>query len=425
MEANNGVVAAEVVVLEEVVVEAAEAEKSEPAVEAAPVAEEPNLAKPPRVCKICGHPSGNSVGKIKLGRLIEVEEGGLKLLAFEPVCDPCSEAMPDAERKKLRKIGFLYGFVGDQNRETREFAAAKAYWAAVIAGKAERMPEVRKTPEGMLSCGVPECVRCHDKSDHKVESFVVMAINGKLTLFGICGYQFAALRDSEIEEPRRPFTTPRYGLAKRLIDEENAKVAAFAAAKDFWTKVADDEAKVEVRVEWPESGDPVYRCGVPDCGCRKRGDRPVDHFVVQDGQKDAPIAGVCGYQFAALKQSGVKLFAAGNGDGTGLARCEKHRRWLMRSADNAARAVQGRPPRPPRPQDFDKIGGGLARFRSPAIAAKIREEKRETREEVERRREERRARLAAAIGRTNHGQGKRHKGGQKGSNGGGKDRRRH
>jgi hypothetical protein len=317
----------------------------------------------------------------------------------------------------LLKMGYLISQIGEMNAQAQAFDAARGYWERVIGGL--ETPEVRKTPEGKLACGVLGCWRCKDGLA-AVEHFVVMKIAGVPTIVGICISQAAALAKCEADQ--KLFVTKSYRLAEQRVAEEVARAKAFEAAKAFWLAVDAGEAVIEVRVGETEDGDPVYRCGVPGCKCREHGDRPVEHFVVLDGQAEMPIAGVCKWQFAALKQSGAKIFASSNGDGLGLLRCEKHRRWLMRSADNAARAVQGRPPRPPRPQDFDRIGGGLARFRSSAVAAKLREEKRETREEVEKRRRDRRAKLAAAVGNTDFGKGKKHGGGKKGGNGGGKKR---
>jgi len=391
--------AVEVIVVEETVVEAAESKKSESAVET--VAEAPKPPKPLRVCKICGHASGNSVGKIRLGKIVEVVAEGARKYEIAPVCDPCAEVMPAEERKALLKMGYLISQIGDMNAQAAAFEAARGYWERVSRGS--ETPEVRKTDKGLLACGVPGCWRCEDNLA-VVEHFVVLKINGVPTIIGICVSQAAAL--AKCEADAKPFVTKSYGLAEQKVAEEVARIKVFEAAKAAWLAVDAGEAVIEVRVE--ETGtDDVYRCGVPDCGCRSHGDKAVEHFVVLDGQAGMPIAGICRYQFAALKQSGAKFFASGNGDGMGLLRCEKHRHWLLTRADNAARAVQGRPPRP---QDFDRPGMGLRKKTEP------------DREAREKRRDERRAKLAADIGNKKFGQGKKH-GGQKGGQGGGNKKR--
>lgn len=357
-------------------------------IEAAPAVEEPK-AKPPRVCAICGHPSGNSVGKIRKGRLVKIAEDGLELLRAEPICDPCGEKLPPEEQRKLFKMGYLIGLVGERNKATREFAerqareaaefaAAKVYWAEVVSGKvAEYLPEHVENG-GKLVCGVPDCTHCHN-SAQPVEHFVAMMVGSRPALIGICNFQAAALAQCGVEK-KNVFATTNYGEAKRRVDEESARIASFEAAEGFWKRVADDEAEIAVRAEWPENGDPTYKCGVPNCKCREHGDRPVEHFVVLDGLPEMPIAGICRYQFAALKASGAKLFASSNADGTGLAKCEKHRRWAMGQAKRAIRAAT---------TQFGEIGGGLARYRSPEKAAELRGKKRETREAREKRRRER------------------------------------
>jgi hypothetical protein len=385
MEANNGVVA-------EVVAEAPK-------------------PKPVRVCSKCGHESGNSVGKIRFGRIVEAKaEGGGKKYEIAALCDSCAEVekqLPPEERKPVFKIGFLISQIGEMNAQAEAFEAARGYWERVVQGI--ETPEVRKTPEGKFACGVPGCWRCKDNLA-AVEHFVVLKVNGVPTVVGICVGQAAAL--AKCEADTKLFVTKSYKLAEQKVAEEIARAKAFEAAKAQWLAVDAGEAAIEVRVEETPNDD-IYRCGVPGCKCReiherdgkKYGDNPVRYYVVLDGQPEMPIAGICKFQFAALKQSGAKLFATGDGDEMGLLRCEKHRRWLLNRADNAARAVQGRPPRP---QDFDRPGMGLRKKTEPDRVAR------------ERRRDERRARLAAAVGNDRFGQGKRHKSGQKGPSGGNK-----
>jgi hypothetical protein len=398
--------AAEVVVIEETVVEAAEAEMPEPAVEA--VAEAPKPAKPPRVCSKCGHPSGNSVGKIRFGRIVEAkgEDGSKRRYEIAALCDGCAEAekhLPPEERKPVFKIGYLISQIDEMNAQAEAFDAARGYWERVIQGI--ETPEVRKTLEGKLACGVPGCWCCKDNLA-AVEHFVVLKKDGVPVIVGGCPFQAAALAKCGADQ--KFFVTRSYKLAAERVASEVAKAKAFETAKEFWIAVDAGEAVVEVRVEETADGDPVYRCGVPDCGCRSHGDKPVEHKLVLDGQAEMPIGGICRYQFAALKQSGAKIFASSNDDGMGLARCAKHRRWLLSRADNAARAVQGRPPRP---QDFDRPGMGLRKKTEP------------DREARDKRRDERRAKLAAAVGNTKFGTGRRHKGGQKGGNGGNNKKR--
>lgn len=159
------------------------------------VASEPEPAteapKPKRICSKCGHADGNSVGRIKLGRTVEILRDGLKLWGFEPICNPCAERMSPEERRHLMKIGALYGIVGVRNAAIRAQAAAVAYWTAVKAGSAEPL-QARRDEKGRVLCGVPGCKFCHDDSA-LVARYVVVKNGDKREVAGFCREQFAVL----------------------------------------------------------------------------------------------------------------------------------------------------------------------------------------------------------------------------------------
>jgi hypothetical protein len=166
----------------------AEAEQTVAAPEPEP--EKPAEPKPRRVCSKCGHEDGNSVGKIKLGRIIEVERDGMRLLSIEPTCNVCVGKMPPEEKRKIAKIGYLISVVGVKNAAIRASAAAMAYWKSVVDGTAEPL-QVRRDKNGKVLCGVPNCRLCRDTLATRFA--IVKTAEGKYEVAGICREQVAAL----------------------------------------------------------------------------------------------------------------------------------------------------------------------------------------------------------------------------------------
>ncbi|MFA5413402.1 MAG: hypothetical protein WC348_02585 [Patescibacteria group bacterium] len=148
--------------------------------------------KPKRVCSKCGHADGNSVGKIKLALLVQIERDGLKLWGFEPICNPCAEGrMSPEERRHLMKIGALYGIVGVRNAAIRAEAAAVDYWKAVVVGTAEPLQALRDE-KGRVVCGVPNCL-LHRDDEFVTRYAIVKDKDGKRAVAGICREQYAVL----------------------------------------------------------------------------------------------------------------------------------------------------------------------------------------------------------------------------------------
>lgn len=150
--------------------------------------------KSKRVCSKCGHHDGNSVGKIKLGQIVKVEQDGMKLLKIEPICNGCAEKLPPEE--KIDKIGRLVSVVGVENREIRILAAAMTYWTAFKAGTAEPL-QARRNGNGRVLCGVSGCRFCRDDSAMVARYVIVKNAEGKREIAGICREQFAILIKAE------------------------------------------------------------------------------------------------------------------------------------------------------------------------------------------------------------------------------------
>ncbi len=166
------------------------------------VAVEP--AKPKkRVCSKCGHTDGNSVGKIKLALLVEVVRDRLKLWGFEPICNICAERMPPEERRRLMKIGALYGIVGVRNAAIHAQAAAVDYWKAVVAAKAEPL-QARRDESGKVLCGVPGCKLCRNEG-LATRFAIVKNAEGKYEVAGICQKQFMILLEAGALRHVNPF----------------------------------------------------------------------------------------------------------------------------------------------------------------------------------------------------------------------------
>jgi hypothetical protein len=166
-------------------------EPEKPAIVAETALVQPPKAKPPRVCKICGHADGNSVGRIRLGRIAQIEQDGLKLFHVEPTCNPCVERMSPEERKEIKKIGYLISVAGAENTQIRARAAAVAYWKSVVAGTAEPL-QARRDAQGKVLCGVPDCKLCRD-GGLATRFTVIRTAEGRYEVAGIGQKQFMIL----------------------------------------------------------------------------------------------------------------------------------------------------------------------------------------------------------------------------------------
>jgi hypothetical protein len=236
--------------------------------------------------------------------------------------------------------------------ESEAFEAAKAYWRAVAVG-VERLPEVRKDRKGNLLCGVPGC-KCREKAN-RAEFFAVVKTNGKFSVVGLCLAQFAALKKSGVGEkiPASKF----FNECRREAERRNASDDRFEAAKAYWLSVAAGTAEKMPEVRKDQKGNLL--CGVPACGCRS--EKPVEHFTVFGEQ----IVGVCRFSFAALKRTGVSLFAAGGPEG--LERCQRHLEKVAWERARAARQAGGNGEKKPR---FGQPGTGLRKKTRPNRAAR-------------------------------------------------------
>lgn len=214
------------------------ASKFEPVIVTEPATEAP---KPKRICSKCGHADGNSVGRIKLGRIVEVERDGLRLFQVEPACNVCVEKMPPEEKAKIRKIGFLISEVGLANRQVYAERDALAYWTEFKAGAA--MPlQARRNAEGRIICGVPNCRFCHDDSA-LVARYVVVKNGDKREVAGFCREQFAAMIKAGALRSIQLFD---YRGAQFEINRRNKKDADEAASLP---KQPEPSAVTEIVVE--------------------------------------------------------------------------------------------------------------------------------------------------------------------------------
>jgi hypothetical protein len=222
---------------------AAEPEKpaSEIVIETAPV--QLPKAKPPRACKICGHVDGNSVGRIRLGRIVKILKDGLQLLQVEPICNGCAEQLSPEERAKIGKIGALISVVGVENRQV--YAARDdtlAYWTAWKAGEAEPL-EVRRDKYRMVLCGVPNCRLCHDEL--AVRFTIVKRADGIRELAGICREQLAILAKVGVQNIR----LFAYQSAVAELDRRNREDASKTAPPPKQPEIAVESEKPAVATE--------------------------------------------------------------------------------------------------------------------------------------------------------------------------------
>jgi hypothetical protein len=172
-------------------------------------------------------------------------------------------------------------------------------------------------------------------------------------------------------------------LMKREEARKEQKEKDFCAAQAYWRTVSNGTAEKMSEVRKDKNG--KFLCGVPDCKCRRFGDKPVEHFVVLE--KPAPvIIGVCRWRFAALRSTDVELFASKE-----LDRCERHLNWLRNGGKE--RSGSGKSDRRPnRPKSSFRIAS-FQKPRPPADPHAVVSEETEASREAR----ERNARIAAAV----------------------------
>ncbi len=143
-------------------------------------------------------------------------------------------------------------------------------------------------------------------------------------------------------------------LAAREAERQKRKAKDFERVQAYWKAVVEGTAEKLPQIRKNAEGN--FLCSVPACKCWEWGDKVVEHFVVLE--KPTPtVVGVCRWQFAALKEAGVKLFAA-----KGLERCERHLRWLQNGRNgNGYQPSFWRPKR----VGFGQPGSGLRKKTKP------------------------------------------------------------
>jgi hypothetical protein len=312
----------------------------EPTGETAP-AEEAGAEGPkakPRQCATCGGFSGN----IKKGRLG-------KGPVIEWICQTCREAerqKPEAEQdpRPVYPAGHLFALVNQLNAQARAFEAAKILWQDVASGKAEPPTE-----------------------EAKASHFAVLLKDGKFVVFATNSFHAAAIAQSGAGQCI-PVYKDREVAAKEAA-RQNARAQLFEERKAGW--IAIEAGTQKFTGPEKESG----KCEFPDC------DRKVDDGV---GVVNGEVVDLCNFCGAALRtvkrEDDCQKFAFFKGP-EALARAQKHLAWLR----HANKPANHRP----KPEDFDRIGGGLARFRSPERSAELRDANRASRDERDRRRRER------------------------------------
>lgn len=125
---------------------------AEPAKPVDPVETKPESVKPRRTCSKCGHPDGNSVGKIRRGYVGRKWDNtrGIWVYFIDWACQPCLEkevSLPVAERdpREVFVSGRLFSIVITRNKaecdqhEVRlaeeRYLKVKYAWVAILEGK--------------------------------------------------------------------------------------------------------------------------------------------------------------------------------------------------------------------------------------------------------------------------------------------------
>lgn len=230
---------------EELIVAAMPSKEMEvaPTVETAVEPEKPGEPKKRRVCSKCRHHDGNSVGKIKRGRLTERwdEERKIRIFFVDWFCQPCLDReaeLPELERdpRPIRKGGELIAIASMRNREEQErlavrtakerYQKAKVDWWAILTGEKLFDNSFEAAPG---RCAFPGCV-------DEVDEEVFAVVNGK-----IC--KFCLVHASPLREFKRQNKDPRFviwrgpeaegkcqrhlaWLKRQVKEEEQAKTPA-------------------------------------------------------------------------------------------------------------------------------------------------------------------------------------------------------
>ncbi|MFA5128495.1 MAG: hypothetical protein WC445_00860 [Patescibacteria group bacterium] len=166
--------------------------------------EKPAEPKKRRVCSKCGHHDGNSVGRIRRGRLAEKwdKERGIRVYYVDWFCQPCldreSELLElECDPRPVGKGGYLIALCGLRNKEEAEryaartarerYQVAKATWLAILAGEKPFLENVER------ETGCCEFGGC----DTEVDAEVFAVVNGQLRRF--CRLHAETLREIKVK----------------------------------------------------------------------------------------------------------------------------------------------------------------------------------------------------------------------------------
>lgn len=228
--------------------------------------EKPAEARKKRICKICRHEDGNSVGRIKRGRVARRWDNlrGIWVYYMDWYCQLCLDKeveLPEVERdsRPVLVSGQLYAIVIKMNKiecEKREvrlakekFFAVKADWLVILAGE-------KAFQDHKAEAGYCEFIGCKDKIDG--ETFAVA--NGALRRF--CRLHAETLRELKAGQqnkdprfmawrgPEAPAKCQRHlAWLKRQAEEEERRVTPASPQRVEGLKYAFDRFRSDGRSE--------------------------------------------------------------------------------------------------------------------------------------------------------------------------------
>jgi hypothetical protein len=216
--------------------------------------------KPKRVCSKCGHADGNSVGRIKRGRIGRKWDNtrGIWVYFMDWLCQSCidKESLAEAEcdPRPILVSGQLYAHVIGQNKaecKRHEARLAEERYLGIVAVWREILEDKKAFQGHEAEIGQCEFDRC----DQPVDPDICAVVDGVLRRF--CADHGSALREVKIktrnQDPRFvAWRGPREAMAKcrahmkwfaeRAAEEERLRTpASVADVSKFRTAFRHDD----------------------------------------------------------------------------------------------------------------------------------------------------------------------------------------